>query len=340
MKTNIKSICALIFLSLYMSESGNAQSHLLEGVSKNYLTLTPDLKAATLINGRAKIPFTIKNNYTEDILLVKTRNAIDALLTLNDSGEECFVESFPSSNPGRVRGGYSSQVVLKPGESRIYYADYSMEMLNAIGNRQVFGAITGRVVSTEEMFQSFSAPFFVPQELKSPPWVDLGMQTYLSVTVDLNNSQVYGGNITEMAVLGQTDLAERTKGRWAEKLQISIKVKNTTGLEYIAAHVWVNLASSQGSSPSPWEIKRLSPWGINRPSPWEALQGEGKVVKPGQSADFDAILHLKQLEYEGYKTGDKMVAVVGGRIPNTNQIFACSSEPFELPPLPACHPPK
>jgi hypothetical protein len=111
-------------------------------------------------------------------------------------------------------------------------------------------------------------------------------------------------------------------------LQISVKVTNPTDHEYIVAPNSVNLYIARDSS------KRSAP------SPWESLEGAAQVVKPGQSTECVGHISLKQLESEGYKPGDNLVAAVGGRIPNTNQIFECYSAPFELPPLPKSHPAK
>lgn len=326
---NAKCIVAIILLVPCLSRLGFSQYRtFVYGPSgHNYLDLTPDWKAATLEGGQTKIPFTVKNNYTEDIWVAQTWNMLDGLMTLSDSGQRVFIDnmkggSFASGGPTPHR------IVLKPGESTKYSAVNPMELLSSFSNRKVFGVIAGHIVRTNETFYSYSNPFLIPLELRSPPWVDLGEQTYLSVTADLLNSLLCGKNIPEMTVLGKRDYAERINGRWGERLQISVKVANATSQEYIAAtnsvHIYIVRDSSARSGPSPWE----------------SLQGSVQVVKPSQSVDCVGHISLKQLQSDGYKPGDKLVAAVGGRVPNTNQIFECYSEPFELPPLPPSHPPK
>lgn len=58
------------------------------------------------------------------------------------------------------------------------------------------------------------------------------------------------------------------------------------------------------------------------------------VLKPGESISIGIQWSRSSLlELKGYKPGDKIIAVVYGRIANTNNIFKCCAAPFELPPL-------
>jgi hypothetical protein len=269
---------------------------------QEYLSLIPDLTKATMQDGRVKIPFNATNNSTKDIALALFWDKIDGLVTLDDSGRKVFIESLRT---GVMTGGGSvHRVVLKPGESKTYECDYSLKTLAFVvnKNKKVFGAITGRVDRTNKLFQSFSAPFSIPPQLLQTPWVDLGEQKYFSVTPDLTQARVEDGFVKDGAMV------------------IPVKIANVSGQSCLVSEHSVGFDLVRKSSQNP-------------PPPWETFKASGPELKPGDSTSLSSYISLEYLNLSDYKKGEKLVAIVGGRISGTNQVFECYSTPFELPPL-------
>ena len=75
-----KPILAVIAFTLYLSGFGFSQP---STVSQNYVSLTPDLTKVTLKNGYGTIPFTIKNNYTDDVALWRNWSLVVYLMRCN-----------------------------------------------------------------------------------------------------------------------------------------------------------------------------------------------------------------------------------------------------------------
>jgi hypothetical protein len=218
---------------------------------QEYLTLTPLLKGATVKNGIVRIPFTATNNCDGDILVRRTRNEIDGLMTLDDSENKVFIESFQSGDSNFEGGGNIERVVLKPGESGLYYSTSPMETLRFVAerNRKIFGAITGYLSHTNQEFQSYSIPFRIPLELTKVPWADLGEQSYFSVIPDLTRTELQ-------------EIGEKT-------LTFPIKITNTTKRPYIAANNSVT-----------WYLLREDLKGkiVNL---WETIETSQPILKPG-----------------------------------------------------------
>jgi hypothetical protein len=272
---------------------------------KNYLTLTPDLSNAALKDGYVRIPFTVRNNYTEDIIIAKSRDMIDGLMTIDGSGKRGFIEYFRTGNPAPGGGPIPDRIVLKPGQSKIYQCKCSMETLGFISDRNmtIFGAITGRLASSDQPFQSYSEPFPVPPRLARPPWIDLGGQSYFSVVPDPTKTEIQAG-VIDGALL----------------IYVPVKITNITVHSCIAATDSVT-----------FYIVRKGSKGIV-PSPWETIKALAPILNPGESATSTGSSYIisRDLDSQGYKSGNKLIAAVGGRIPNTNQIFD-PDFPNELP---------
>ena len=177
----------------------------------------------------------------------------------------------------------------------------------------MFVEISGYIASTNQPFQAESDAFPVPGNLTVPPWVDLGEQTYFLVTPDTT----------------RTSIQETTEERRV-KVIFPVTVTNRTNQSYIAATNSVHFYVERNGG------------GRGAPSGWETTRTTEPVLGPGESAFSTGRCYItsNDLKSQGYKPGDKVIAAVGGKIPNTNQIFECYSAPFELPPLPKSHPPK
>ena len=311
----MKRILNILLLTVLLSRVGFSQVQYyprLSSTGEKYLSLTPDLKDATLKDDIVRIPFTVKNNYTEGIVIPRPFS-IDGLMTLDDPGTKVFIDNYETGRQGRIGGGPLDQTILKPGESREYESVSYMKTLAFVlkKNKKIFGAIQGYVAGSNQPFESYSEPFPVPAALATPPWVDLGEQEYFSVKPDLTKATVDDGVI----IAGGSIL-------------FPVKITNTTAQPYIAATDTVSFYIVRDTSKK------------NPPSPWETIKTSMPVLKPGESAISTGRCYItfNDLKSQGYKEGDKIVAAVGGRLPNTNQIFESYSAPFELPPLPMSPP--
>lgn len=269
------------------------------GVQK-YLSLTPDLTGMTLNYGYPEIPSVLKNEYTEDIgFRLQEWNRID-LKTLDYSGQ--MVPPWYWKRDIFITGGgpIPDYIVLKPGESTTVRShQYSMETLGFLADRdnRILAKITASIVSTNESFEACSDPFPVPPEVARLSWDDLGKNNYFSVVPDTSKVSV-------------------THGR----MLFPVKITNTTNQAYIAATDSVIFC----------RLGREGEYQI----PWETVKSVGPILKPGESANSTGRGYIILSSWD-YRPGATAVAVVGGRVPNTNKIFECYSEPFELPPLPA-----
>jgi hypothetical protein len=275
------------------------------------LVLTPLLHSATLDNGRGNIPFSVRNNGTEAVSIV----SFVELMTTTDSGDKIPIEDFRSGIP--MGGGLEHHpVTLQPGETGTFNGISSMETLAFVRdkNKMILGGLSARVVGTKQRVgPCFSEPFQVPNNLVNPPWTDLGQQNYFTVTTDTNNISINPHKLD--------------RGIWLRgSVVVPISVKNTSGQPYIAVESPGIYLVRKGKNPSP--------------SHWTAIKVIKPVLKPGESMTSSCDIDINWLESEGYQPGDTLVATVEGRVPNTNQVFECSSAPFELPPLPKDKPPK
>jgi hypothetical protein len=322
---NIKYIIGALFLTHIFNNLGLAQSVIskfhpnpwpenskvlrvkLPDLGESYLILTPDLAKASLDNGRVTIPFTVTNNSTKDIEFTLPNGEIAGLAKVEEDGKKMFIDG--PWGKGFCNGS-ERWFTLKPRETNsLGFIGYPMDGLAAVTGKMVFGVIRGRFVGTTEKFFSYSAPFLVPPELTTLPYNDLGTQASLSITLDLTKVGFTGGTA------------------W-----IPITVTNTSNQDLIAANDEIRFYIAGDES------KKNA---MLRDERWEYLKTSTPILKPGESCestDRDCIT-LSFLEDDGYKPGDKIIAVVGGRIPGTNNIFECYSAPFELPPLPKGEPP-
>jgi hypothetical protein len=300
---------------------------------QNYLILTPDLAAASMNRGYVTIPFAVTNNSGKNILLMLPGGQIDGLGMGDQAGKTDFVEDFQRSEPIRwSRSGSYERIILKPGEtiSHNYSSEYPVGTLGAVTGMKIFGVISGCVIDTKKWFVSYSSPFLVPPELTTLPYNDLGAQNFLSITPDLTKIGFTGGNfkITTLELQrADPHYADSVKNGWAEDLWIPITVTNTSNQDVIAANDEIRFYIAGDEEKKNAKL---------RDERWEYLKASTTILKPGESCESTGrdYITLRFLEDEGYKPGDKIIAMVGGRIPGTNKIFECYSAPFELPPLP------
>jgi hypothetical protein len=202
-----------------------------------------------------------------------------------------------------------------------------------VTGREVFGVISGYIANPNKTFISYSAPFLVPPALTMTPWNDLGAQTYLSITPDLTKFRFDGGNFkTTTAELQRADpaYADSIKNGWTEDLLIPFSVKNTSSQDLVVAIDGIGYYIVREQKAKDAMMQR---WG------WHFLKISKPILKPGESISGESQWKLSGLEGKGYEPGDKLIAVVGGRLPGTNNIFECYSAPFELPSLPKGEPP-
>ena len=192
------------------------------------------------------------------------------------------------------------------------------------------GCISGWIASTQEDFTSCPEPFPCSPDF-GPNWVDLGEKDFFLVTPSIELASVYEGLFMEGLSVKDPSYSYRIKRDWADILYLPFKITNSSGQSLIADFGSIKIfivrdgALRRSTSRS---VILLDP-------PWKVMNVSGPVLAPGTSA-FAQNAHksLKSLYEEGYQPGARMVASLGGHIPNTNQIFECYSAPFELPPLP------
>jgi len=273
---------------------------------QRYLSVTPDLKKTSLNDGYVKIPFIVKNITPQDIRVLQYYNMI-RLTTRDDSGKRISLKQLQNPNAKSLFSGAILQVVLKPGESRTYEAIAPLDALAfAAGkHKKISGEIIAYIAASSQEFESYSDPFPIPAALSTPPWVDLGEQRYFSVDPDLLHMSFPDG------IMGGAIL-------------FPVNIKNVGSGRYVAATNSVSFFLAR-------DAKTRVP-----PSLWEVSTATVPVLAPGESATSTGRCYITfdYLRSKGYKQGDKIIAATGGRIPSTNQVFECYSEPFELPPLP------
>jgi hypothetical protein len=355
MNSKIKYIFAALFLAHISNNLGLAQDVIIQKFrvssphdstvfrqwqlpdsGENYLILTPDLAQASLDHGRVTIPFIVKNNSDKNIEFTLDNARIEGLATVDEDGKKRFIDHLGGG--GSSMGGEYQWVLLKPGEtSSLGSSDYPMYTLGAVTGRNIFGVVYGRFVGTKEGFDCYSAPFVVPPELTTLPYNDLGSQNYLSVTPDLTKVDFSGGKfpVTTLELQrANPNYADWIKNGWAEDVSIPLTVSNTLNQDVIVVidDVDFYIAGDESFKQERMQYRR-----------WEYLKASTPILKPGESISSESTgrsyISLSWLEHRGYKPGDKIIAVVGGRIPGANNIFECYSAPFELPPLPKSEPP-
>ena len=341
MNTKIKYILAILFSTCILNNSGWAQNplfinHYLPSLGDNRLILTPDLAKASLNRGQVTIPFTVKNNSDRELELLMGQIAG---LAVDQAGKKIFIQDFSSGQEetSYIGGGPSAQIILlEPGQtSSSFNSVYATQYLSAVTGRQIFGVIGGRIVSANKGFISYSVPFLIPPELMTLPFNDLGAQNYLSITPDLTKVSFTGGDFKVTTLeLQRADphYADSIKNGWTENVWVPITITNTSNRDLIVANDVIRfyIDGKMSKKNDILQYVRL-----------EYLKTSTPIVKPGESCGITGrdYITLRFLEDDGYKPGNKIIAMVGGRIPGTNQIFECCSAPFELPPLPKGEPP-
>lgn len=307
----------------------------------NYLILTPNLAAARIFpDGAAYIPFSVKNNSDKDIALMWPNREMKGLAFMNKAGQADWIVNFalpPGSPSMAVRPGievwtWGSRIVLKPGEARLIGApEYDVDMLLGLKDTKVFGVIEGYFTDSQNRFTCYSAPFAIPPAIRNPPWDALGVRDYLSVTPDLSEVYFGGGDFTsEPAEIQrkEPDYADRIKNGSAEYIFLPITLKNRSDQKLV---IGINLRYYiVGNAKTKDDAMKQRPWWL--------LKLSAPILAPGESASTETIardfIQIKHFQAIGYKPGDQIVAVVEGRIADTNQVFESCSAPFTLPPMP------
>jgi hypothetical protein len=311
------SICYLIICTIGLScDAQNLPK-------ESYLVVTPMVSNATSHYGDGTIPFAVRNNYARDIVVYPEPDF--TLMTINGSGDEVSIDAFRRGVQIGSRNPRPPLVTLKPGETGTFAGSYSIENLAFLLNKKkgMFGRIIGCIAGTNQGFESHSDSFPVPAKLATTPFTDLGSQGYFSIVVDLKGAVFQGGDMPDTPVIGGSTYLELIKKHWADVLVIPVKITNLTNQRYIVIvdRTMIYPEASKGTAPSAWD----------------SVQAPGPTVAPGESITPLIPLYLQN---QGHRPGDEYLAAVGGRIPNTNQVFECYSAPFELPPLPIDHPTK
>jgi hypothetical protein len=235
-------------------------------------------------------------------------------------------------------GAPGFEIDLKPGETTsALFAQYRIERLAVANGVKVFGEVMCVLKSTNLPVRLVSAPILLLSELTTLPYNDLGTQNFLSVTPELTKIYFDGGDFKVTTLdLQRSDptYADSVKNGWAERVTFPIAIKNISNQVVAVASDDVRFYITGDDQ----EKNRLM-----RDERWKCLKITQPVLKPGESVSTETsgrdYITLKFLENEGYKPGDKIIAIVGGRIPGTNNIFECYSAPFDLPPLPKGEPP-
>jgi hypothetical protein len=308
---------------------------------QNYLILTPDLAAASLKDGDVTIPFAVKNNSGKDIVIRDQGiggGTVD-LAFVDHAGEVKSLQDFLYPGDFGMAGkmmvvmrseingrGPARQFTLKPGETSTFSSDYCTEMLGAVTGRKLFGVLHGYIPSANTRVEFSSAPFVVPPALAPEPWNDLGEQNYLLITPDF----------TKVQRADPTD-ADSIKNGWAEAVIVPFVVKNTSNQDIMALIEGIDYYIL-GKKKINDDMKRVGWWFLLQISEPEFKAVCPPSLKPGESVSSASRCKLSRLEDDGYKPGDKIIAVVYGLIANTNKVFECHSTPFDLPPLPKGEP--
>ena len=325
-------LVASILLANFCLSIGYANTELGE---KAYLSVSLDVQNMVIDeDGEVRIPAKVTNIHDEDIKLSGTRGIVDLEAT-NDSGNRVLIKDLKLGHPEVFFSSSNRREVpflLKPGKSVDVYAISKVDDISFVAglNKPVFGVVFG-YVGNDQHFQSSSEPLLIPPNLIPSgagkiPWADLGTTSFFSVSPELEEAYVSGGNISGEPRVGDPDYAERIKKGYSENLLLPVKVTNLTSQRYIADETIILYSLIKSGLT------------IGRPKPDYTFKASGTNLPPSGTVEGTCFMPLKTLFESGYCVGDKIVVTVGGRIPNTNQVFACNSEPFELPPLPSARP--
>ena len=299
--------------------------------------LTADVaKASRKGDGRVVIPFSLKNNSDHEVTLHfgAWSGNIDGLAVVNPAGKITFIENIGLKRPQTYgKSGPIVSYTLKPGESvSDTYSEYSTEILAKVKGREIFGVLSGYIENEKKRFTSYSAPFVVPSELAELPWIDLGEQHYLSIVPNATESCFGGGDFPTTTAAAQKlnpDYPNWVKNGWADYALVPFAVKNNSDQPLAVTINAISYYFAGDEKDKNATIKKAR---------WSYLNSSLPIIKPGESIPCESQWKLSWLEQDGYKPGNKIIAVIGGRIAGTNKIFECYSAPFELPPLPKGEP--
>ena len=189
-------------------------------------------------------------------------------------------------------------------------------------DKKIFGNIPGRTLQANRLFDARSDQFAIPPELAKPPWDDLGEQSYLQITADSKKPEIH--------YFGSKKSPEGSQ-YWAF-VMFSIKITNTTEQSLLVNAIHVSFCRVEGNRKSPpdlWELVGDMKI-VSRPNKDLTLLKPGESVKAGGRSYITMWNNLP----DEWKKGDTLVVGVAGRIPDTNKVFECYSEPFGFPEIP------
>lgn len=268
-----------------------------------YVTLKPVLNAVASTSVYGTISFKVTNVYSKDVMI----ESFIKLMT-NDNSRSVSIEEFRRGAPPPSWGPKPRLVVLKPGQTDVIDSNYSVETLSFLKakNKNLFGEISGYVIDPNKSFRSDSDPFSVPEKLAEPPWIDLGIQNYFSVSPNVEKIAFKNG-ITDNGLIS-----------------IPVDVKNISNNSYIINNRLVLFFLKKNGLEDKNQL--LS----------DTIKEAGLIFNPGDLVELSdrSYTTIGYLNASGYKPGDKIIAIVAGQIPDTNQVFECISAPFVLPSFP------
>ena len=322
----------------------------------------------------------IKNGWAECIFLpITIKNVSDQKLVVGTDDIRYYIVGNTETKDTATKQQpwfllKMSAPIVAPGESisseTVGYDSIEIKHLQDIGYRpgdRIVAVVDGRIADTNQVFECCSAPFTLPLMPKgrSPQaqaiedniekvmnsaassiplangnitWDDLGVRDYLSVTPNVAKISFSGGDfVTESAKDQQKepDYPDRIKNGWARIIFLPFTIKNTMDKKLIADTSNIRFyivgnerTKARAMAQQAWLLLRLSI----------------PVVAPGESIASSTSgrddVEIGFWESIGYKPGDQIVAVVDGRIADTNQVFESCSAPFTLPPMPKGEPPE
>ena len=333
----MKYIILIAFLHIYSWVADGAVAGSVNGlddgsVTRDLAELRIDVKEPFTRTDSPKfldVHFVVKNKSIKVLDVTGACETTVSLFVIDDHGSKTQVW-FPPGVEAMLIHTYS--ILATPGGSKLFACRMSLRTLKEAKGKQLIASV--RVLLEDRAEHQLYSDVFklppIPSELDESWWVDLGEQNYLEVIPDLSKLWLWGQGVPDSWVMSKPEYQTIRESIWAENLSIPVKIVNISKLDCIAAvdsvRFYVVRATAERMPPVPLKTMRAS-----KP-----------VLKPADStfASGWSYIRIEDLESQGYKPGDKVVAAVGGRIVNTNKLFECYSAPFGLPLLPPSHPPK
>jgi hypothetical protein len=257
------------------------------------ITLAPDLTTSASSHDYQRIPFKVMNASGEDLMI----DPDIMLMTKDDYSNKLSIELFCEG--GEFGSQERPSVLLHPGQTTTIYSNFSANELAFVKSKgkAIFGEINGCSTATKKKFQSDSKPFSVPEALTKLPWIDIGIKNYFSVVPFLDRI---------------------TSSFSGTRISIPLKVRNTSTIPLVLNNQRAIFYFKDTKS----EIKASLLF--------DTLRSSQRIVNPGETLEISSQSRVlaDYLNSVGFKSGDKVVGMIAGKVPNTNQVFECLSDPF------------